>query len=55
MYNEGDGKTDLENKVSTAEGYSGLNNQGATCYLNSLLQALFMTPEVREALYEWYS
>lgn len=24
-----------------------------TCYLNSLLQALFMTPEFRNALYNW--
>lgn len=24
-----------------------------TCYLNSLLQALYMTPEFRNALYNW--
>ncbi|MEE6523103.1 hypothetical protein FKM82_021839 [Ascaphus truei] len=24
-----------------------------TCYLNSLLQTLFMTPEFRNALYKW--
>lgn len=24
-----------------------------TCYLNSLLQALYMTPEFRNALYKW--
>eukprot|EP00048_Salpingoeca_helianthica_P014812 m.223684 g.223684 ORF g.223684 m.223684 type:complete len:1224 (+) comp16297_c0_seq1:475-4146(+) len=34
-------------------GFVGLANQGATCYLNSLLQTLFMTPEFRNALYEW--
>eukprot|EP00049_Salpingoeca_infusionum_P026790 m.27923 g.27923 ORF g.27923 m.27923 type:complete len:1216 (-) comp8999_c0_seq1:3944-7591(-) len=34
-------------------GFVGLNNQGATCYLNSLIQSLFMTPEFRNALYRW--
>ena len=33
--------------------YAGLYNQGATCYMNSLLQALFLTPELRYALYNW--
>ncbi|XP_055533774.1 ubiquitin carboxyl-terminal hydrolase 47 isoform X2 [Wyeomyia smithii] len=33
--------------------YRGLVNQAMTCYLNSLLQALFMTPEFRNALYNW--
>jgi hypothetical protein len=32
--------------------YSCLNlHRGATCYLNSLLQAMFMTPELREGLF----
>ncbi len=35
----------------TLHGYTGLINQGATCYLNSLLQAIFMLPEFRLALY----
>ncbi|XP_056880428.1 ubiquitin carboxyl-terminal hydrolase 47 isoform X10 [Takifugu flavidus] len=34
-------------------GYVGLVNQAMTCYLNSLLQTLFMTPEFRNALYNW--
>lgn len=33
-------------------GYVGLVNQAMTCYLNSLLQTLFMTPEFRNALYK---
>jgi ubiquitin carboxyl-terminal hydrolase 47 len=33
--------------------YVGLSNQGATCYLNSLLQTLFMTPEFRKAIFTW--
>ena len=30
--------------------FVGLINQGATCYLNSLIQALFMTPDFRRGL-----
>ncbi|XP_023248211.1 ubiquitin carboxyl-terminal hydrolase 47 isoform X2 [Copidosoma floridanum] len=33
--------------------FVGLVNQAMTCYLNSLLQALYMTPEFRNALYTW--
>ena len=33
--------------------YRGLVNQAMTCYLNSLLQSLFMTPEFRNALYNF--
>ncbi|KAA0165925.1 hypothetical protein FNF28_03307 [Cafeteria roenbergensis] len=37
----------------SATGYTGLVNQGATCYLNSFLQMLFMTPDFRRSLFEW--
>jgi len=32
-------------------GYVGLRNQGATCYLNSLLQSLYCTNAFRKAIY----
>eukprot|EP00292_Cryptomonas_paramecium_P023076 CAMPEP_0113685416 /NCGR_PEP_ID=MMETSP0038_2-20120614/14657_1 /TAXON_ID=2898 /ORGANISM="Cryptomonas paramecium" /LENGTH=198 /DNA_ID=CAMNT_0000605495 /DNA_START=516 /DNA_END=1109 /DNA_ORIENTATION=- /assembly_acc=CAM_ASM_000170 len=31
----------------------GLANQGATCYLNSLLQILYAIPEFRSFIYSW--
>lgn len=30
--------------------FHGLKNQGATCYLNSIMQVLFMTPEIHDRL-----
>ena len=33
--------------------YIGLQNQGATCYMNSLLQSLYMTPEFRQLIYSF--
>ena len=29
----------------------GIQNQGATCYLNSLIQTLFLTSEFRDCLF----
>ncbi|GFR69510.1 ubiquitin carboxyl-terminal hydrolase 47 [Elysia marginata] len=39
--------------IRPESGYVGLVNQAMTCYLNSLLQTLYMTPEFRNALYRW--
>ncbi|KAL5018785.1 hypothetical protein ScPMuIL_004507 [Solemya velum] len=33
-------------------GYVGLRNQGATCYMNSLLQTLYFTNKLRKAVYQ---
>lgn len=37
----------------SASGYTGLINQGATCYLNSLLQSLYMIPEFRLSAFNY--
>ena len=39
--------------LSKKQEYVGLSNQGATCYMNSLLQTLYMTPEFRREIYRW--
>lgn len=41
--------TNYDSKKET--GYVGLKNQGATCYLNSLLQSLYFTNAFRKAVY----
>lgn len=46
-------KLKLYSSPKSTSRYVGLVNQAMTCYLNSLLQALFMTPEFRNALYHW--
>jgi len=35
----------------SSSGYVGLRNMGCICYMNSLLQQLFMIPELRETLF----
>ena len=39
--------------VREAETLVGLRNQGATCYMNSLVQVLFMNPCFRHGLFSW--
>ncbi|XP_078522314.1 ubiquitin carboxyl-terminal hydrolase 47-like isoform X2 [Lissotriton helveticus] len=39
----------LEHK-GKGSGYRGLQNEGSTCYLNSILQCLFMTPEFTNSI-----
>ncbi|XP_078058440.1 ubiquitin carboxyl-terminal hydrolase 47-like [Mustelus asterias] len=44
------GKSSRQPPGDSPETFIGLKNQGATCYLNTLLQTLYMTPEVKEAI-----
>ena len=46
-------KTPNKKPLKLTTKYKGLQNQGATWYLNSLIQTLFMTPEFRSILYSW--
>ncbi|XP_053971418.1 ubiquitin carboxyl-terminal hydrolase 47 isoform X2 [Hylaeus anthracinus] len=50
---EEDKNVDVKSIFKSETCYVGLVNQAMTCYLNSLLQALYMTPEFRNALYNW--
>ena len=42
---------DLPPLVRMKNNFVGIKNQGATCYLNSLFQALYMSPEFRNAIF----
>lgn len=46
------GWMDLPSMAREEFGFIGLKNQGATCYLNSLVQCLFMSPEFRDAIFK---
>jgi len=45
-----DWNVDLALKQKSVTGHVGMKNQGATCYMNSLLQQFFHTPALRQGL-----
>lgn len=46
------GPISKDNMDENSHPYVGLVNQAMTCYLNSLIQTLYMTPEFRNAIYK---
>jgi len=52
-YYSEDSDSEIGNSESRPNhGLAGLKNQGATCYLNSLFQTLYLTPEFRKMIYD---
>ena len=49
----GAGGKPAEQSPEPEKAFKGLQNQGATCYMNSLLQALYMTPDFRRMIYKF--
>jgi uncharacterized UBP type Zn finger protein len=41
---------DADVGIKQASGYAGLKNFGCTCYMNSLLQQLYMNPYLRKQI-----
>ena len=50
----GPGPFGVSSRDDDSNEYVGLINQAMTCYLNSLIQTLYMTPEFRNGIYRYY-